>query len=143
MNRGTRFVWTLLPLAAVTMLLPGGGSNRAMAAPVSATLNGLQIVLDDDSGVLLRLSHPGAGTILDTTPEAAGLVDLSQPGEKPDSPATVAARRSEGRQDHEDRRRDHDPLGPVRRPVGRRRRRGDGHVQGGAGWPLGQHELLD
>ena len=96
MKRGTRFVWTLLPLAAVTMLLPGGGSNRAMAAPVSATLNGLQIVLDEDSGVLLRLSHPGAGTILDTTPEAAGLVDLSQPGEKPDSPATVAARRSDG-----------------------------------------------
>ncbi len=94
MNRGTRFVWTLLPLAAVTMLLPDVGSNRAMAAPVSATLNGLRIVLDDDSGVLLRLSHPGAGTILDTTPEAAGLVDLSQPGEKPDSLATVSARRS-------------------------------------------------
>ena len=114
-----------------------------MAAPVSATLNGLQIVLDEESGVLLRLSYPGAGTILDTTPEAAGLVDLSQPGEKPGSIATVSARRSKNRQDHEDRRRDYDSLGPVRRPIGKRRRRGDGHVEGGAGWPLTQHELLD
>ena len=43
---------------------------------------------------MLRLSHPGAGTILDTTPAAAGLVDLSQPGERPGSITTVSARRS-------------------------------------------------
>ncbi|MGO8691407.1 MAG: hypothetical protein ACLQLG_17425 [Thermoguttaceae bacterium] len=94
MNRGTRFAWALLTLAALTMLLPGGGSSAAMAAPVEATLNGLHIVLDENSGVLLRLSHPGAGTILDTTPAAAGLVDLSQPGERPGSITTVFARRS-------------------------------------------------
>ena len=58
MNRGTRFAWALLTLAALTMLLPGGGSSAAMAAPVEATLNGLHIVLDENSGVLLWLSHP-------------------------------------------------------------------------------------
>ena len=70
--------------------------EQGKAATVEATLNGLDIVLDENSGVVLRLSHAAAGTILDTTPEAAGVVDVIQPGEKPDVPVTIAARASKG-----------------------------------------------
>jgi hypothetical protein len=46
---------------------------------VHAVLNRLQIDIDSRSGSILKLSYPGAGTILETTPEKAGILDLACP----------------------------------------------------------------
>jgi hypothetical protein len=49
------------------------------ARVVKVALNGLEIVLDADTGGILRLLCAGAGTILDTAPETATIVDLACP----------------------------------------------------------------
>ncbi len=64
---------------------------------VTATLNGFEIVLDAHTGSILRLSSPGAGTMLDTTAGAAGIVDVAYPVEE-FGPLRLASRYSRGAQ---------------------------------------------
>lgn len=71
-------------------LLGGNSVNE-----VQATLNGLQVSIDAESGSILRLSYPGPGNLLEALPERAGLVDLAYPIEAYD-PLRLASRFSEG-----------------------------------------------
>jgi hypothetical protein len=68
-------------LAAACYLLAGNGSSKATGADrvVTATLNGLEIVLDGKTGGILSMNYPGPGKMLDTTSDAAGLVDVALP----------------------------------------------------------------
>ena len=52
---------------------------KTPAGTVTAELNGLQITLDSRSGSILQLSYPGPGTILKSSPERAGILDLAYP----------------------------------------------------------------
>lgn len=58
--------------------LPGFGTDK-IDKTVEATLNGLNIVLDRNTGSILKMSYPGVGTILDSKPENAGIIDLAYP----------------------------------------------------------------
>jgi hypothetical protein len=44
-----------------------------------ATLNGLHLVLDANSGSILKMSYAGAGTIMDSKSDLAGMIDLAYP----------------------------------------------------------------
>jgi hypothetical protein len=57
---------------------PSGESNRT-AYVVQAVLNGLEIDIDPAGGNILKLSYPGPGTLLETTPEKGRLLDLAYP----------------------------------------------------------------
>ena len=46
----------------------------------SFTLNGLECTFDEQSGALLRLTHPAVGTILETSPGMAGLLNVTYSG---------------------------------------------------------------
>jgi hypothetical protein len=64
--------------------IPARGDQSTAASPpspevVHAVLNQLTIDIDAKSGCILKLSYPGAGTILETTPEKAGLLDMAYP----------------------------------------------------------------
>ena len=80
------------------VLLLHGISSPLHAGPadsVEIDLNGLQIVLDEKSGSLLRLSYPDVGTMLEAEPGRGGLIDLAYP--VPDfEPLRLATRFSEG-----------------------------------------------
>jgi hypothetical protein len=62
---------------------------------VKTTINGLEFVLDKETGSILRLSHPGVGMILDATPDAASVLDLAYPV-KEFEPLRLASRFSHG-----------------------------------------------
>ena len=65
------------------------------AGTVEVRLNGLEVVLDERSGSLLRLSYPGIGTMLEAAPGHGSLIDLAYP--VPDfEPLRLAPRFSEG-----------------------------------------------
>src|SRR5215472_13249022 len=70
-------------------------SSVSSGAEISATLNGLKIVLDDRTGAILRLEYPRVGKILETEPAEAGLVDVAYPLAKFE-PLRLAARHSKG-----------------------------------------------
>ncbi|MCK9411036.1 MAG: hypothetical protein M0Q53_01965 [Prolixibacteraceae bacterium] len=55
--------------------LAAGKENRTK----EATLNGLHIVLDANTGTILKMSYAGTGTILDSKSELAGMIDLAYP----------------------------------------------------------------
>src|SRR5437870_4418820 len=57
------------------------GGSLASAAPqtIEATLCGLKITLDQETGSILELNYPGPGRILQTIPERSSLVDLAYP----------------------------------------------------------------
>lgn len=64
-------------LAATTALAGGPGERTSQA--VTATLNGLEITFDRQTGSVVRLQHAGPGVILETTTAAATLLDLAYP----------------------------------------------------------------
>jgi hypothetical protein len=64
-------------LAATTALAGGPGEHTVQT--VTATLNGLEITFDRQTGSIVRLKHAGPGVILETTVEAATLLDLAYP----------------------------------------------------------------
>ena len=77
-------------LVALVQMCPA-----AEDAGVAATLNGLKIVLDQQSGAIRRLEYPGPGTILEADAAEAGLVDAAYPiGQF--EPLRLAARHSRG-----------------------------------------------
>ena len=56
-----------------------GGETNARPPETRAALNGLEIVLDSDTGAIRKLSCPGPGTLLDAERGEAGLVDVAYP----------------------------------------------------------------
>ncbi len=48
-------------------------------AVVKATLNGLEFTFDSESGSILSMSYPATGTMLQTSRDSAGIVDLAFP----------------------------------------------------------------
>jgi len=69
--------WLLVVLAALS-----AGGAEAVSGPgqvVTATINGLEIALDAKTGSILGLSYPGPGKMLQTTPDAGGILDLACP----------------------------------------------------------------
>jgi len=75
----------VLAVAWIAVASPwsGGRSHLAGAETVSASLNGLEVTLDAQTGSMLRLSHPGPGVLLETTPDRAGIVEVGQPLDNP------------------------------------------------------------
>lgn len=67
----------------------------AKAEVVKATLNGLEITLDSQTGSIIALSHSGPGKILDAEPENASIIDMATPIEKFE-PLRLASRFSKG-----------------------------------------------
>jgi hypothetical protein len=59
--------------------LPGIPAAHAKEPVVHATLNGLQIDIGSAGGNILKLSYPGAGTLLETASEKGRLLDLAYP----------------------------------------------------------------
>jgi hypothetical protein len=73
-------------------------SRNANPATVEATLHGLAITLDSNSGSILRLQYSGTGTtMLDSTPNRATILDLAIPI-KEFEPLRLASRYSHGAQ---------------------------------------------
>jgi len=75
------------PFPGIYLLLlaiPGwcAGAISPAGDTKSATLNGLEITLDPNSGGLLRLAYPGPGAMLETTASDAGLLELAYPLEQ-------------------------------------------------------------
>jgi len=70
-------------IVAILLLLNtaafGDPALRSDPAVVVATLNGLQITIDSNSGSILKLAFPGAGKMLDSLPDRASIIDLAYP----------------------------------------------------------------
>lgn len=79
-------------LLIALMLISGGIS---MGKTVEATLNGLTITLDSDTGGIVKMSYPGPGTMLEASPGETGLIDLAYPI-KEFEPLRLASRYSSG-----------------------------------------------
>ncbi len=84
-----------LPATAAWLSARAEGADETPDRTVAATLHGLEIVLDPQSGSILRLSHPGPGTFLDAAPDAASILDLAYPVERFE-PLRLASRFSRG-----------------------------------------------
>ena len=55
------------------------GKSHDDSHVVHAVLNGLEIDIASDSGNILKLSYPGPGVLLETTPEKGRILDLAYP----------------------------------------------------------------
>lgn len=64
-------------LAMMLAAVLAGGA--VMGDTVKAALNGLRVEFDRESGALVKMSYPGAGTMLDARPGEATLIDLAYP----------------------------------------------------------------
>ncbi len=65
-----------------SLLIFSVGSIVAQQPPqavVKATLNGLEFTFDSESGSILSMSYPATGTMLQTSRDSAGIVDLAFP----------------------------------------------------------------
>ena len=69
---------TRLTTALVSLGLALSGCP-ARAPAVELTLNGLQVVLDDQTGGIRSMRHEGVGELLDASRDTAGLLDLAWP----------------------------------------------------------------
>jgi len=56
---------------------PAGGEKPVNE--IIVTLNGLEIAIDQPTGTILRLSYPGVGAMLQSSPERASAIDLAYP----------------------------------------------------------------
>jgi len=66
-------------LAFLVIFISPNKASDKINKSVVATLNGLQIVIDENSGSILKMSYPGVGTILESKSERAGMIDLAYP----------------------------------------------------------------
>lgn len=66
---------TLAIFAAAAIL----ATSASAAKTVDATLNGLQISVDADTGSILRMEYPGPGVMLEQGVERASAIDLAYP----------------------------------------------------------------
>ena len=90
-----RHIFIALTIFALTAPILGDEAMKKPAGTVTAELNGLQITLDSRSGSILQLSYPGPGTILRSSPDRAGILDLAYPV-KDFEPLRLASRFSDG-----------------------------------------------
>lgn len=69
--------------SVVFAVLSAGGAEAGSGPGqvVTATINGLEIALDAKTGSILGLTYPGPGRMLQTTPNAGGILDLACPQE--------------------------------------------------------------
>jgi hypothetical protein len=63
---------------AILPLLPNLYAGN-VGKSFEADLNGLHIVLDGNTGSILKMSYPGVGTLMDSKPGQAGMIDLAYP----------------------------------------------------------------
>lgn len=82
---------TLALLAATAVL----ATSTSAAKTVDATLNGLQISIDADTGSILRMEYPGPGVMLEQSVDKASTIDLAYPV-KPMEALRLASRYSQG-----------------------------------------------
>ena len=80
----TRIACLVVLAAAIPAMVRGAQASEPIEpakgpATLTVTLHKLKIELDGRTGSLLRISHPGAGTVLETTAEHASLIDLACP----------------------------------------------------------------
>jgi len=66
-------------LAAAGLAVAGGRTMADANGTIEATLNGLSIAIDGNTGSIVRMSYPGPGTMLDAKPDQAGIIDLAYP----------------------------------------------------------------
>ena len=66
---------TLVIIAAAAIL----ATSASAAKTVDATLNGLQLTIDADSGSILKMAYPGPGTLLESSPDNASILDAAYP----------------------------------------------------------------
>jgi len=87
----------LVRIAVVLATVPVQAASAADPSPppVTVKLNGVEIALDASSGSILRMSRGDVGTVLDTTPDCASIVDLAYPIERFE-PLRLASRFSQG-----------------------------------------------
>ncbi len=71
----------LLRLAIAWLIIstPACLASQVVKPPLEATLNGLHLVIDGNTGGILKMSYPGAGTILESKAGGAGMLDLAYP----------------------------------------------------------------
>ncbi len=84
----------MLALGTPTAVWAEPLGNKA-SATVSARLHRLQVTLDTATGSILRLEHPGPGTVLETTADQASIIDLAYPIPQFE-PLRLASRFSQG-----------------------------------------------
>jgi hypothetical protein len=87
----------LIAIACTAFLTAVLTTNTAIAATSDVTLNGLHVSVDNDTGSILRLAYDGPGTILEQSPQRAGMIDLAYPIDKFE-PLRLASRFSHGAQ---------------------------------------------
>lgn len=85
-------ITSALALVAAAALLV---SSAATAKTVDATLNGLSVSIDADTGSILRMEYPGPGVMLDSSVEGGSAIDLAYPV-KPMEALRLASRYSHG-----------------------------------------------
>src|SRR3954471_10512860 len=61
------------------LLIISASRAQQSADVVKATLNGLEFVFDAQSGSIVGLQHAGTGTMIRTSPDSAGMIDLAFP----------------------------------------------------------------
>jgi len=88
---------TTVAAAILAALGPAQAGEPQQKGPgtLTATFHKLKIELDGRTGSLLRIGHPGPGTVLETTAEHASLIDLAYPIEDFE-PLRLASRYSWG-----------------------------------------------
>lgn len=69
-------ITSALALVAAAAIL---ASSASAAKTVEATLNGLQLSIDADTGSILRMVYPGPGTLLESSPDKASILDAAYP----------------------------------------------------------------
>ena len=74
----------LVHMCCLSMFWPA----QALGKPI--TLNGLECTLDEQSGALLRLAHMAIGTILETLPAKASLINITYPGKVLEPKGSIA-----------------------------------------------------
>lgn len=83
--RAIRSILSLMATACVC--------TSALGGTITTKLNGLEIGVDETNGAIVRLAYPDVGTILESSAESAGLLDVAYPI-KPFVPLRLGSRYS-------------------------------------------------
>ncbi len=78
--KDTSAVSLIAPLLSLTLFAASADAESGgQGDTLQVTLNGLAIRIDRSSGSIVGLTYPGPGTLLDTTADQAGIIDLAYP----------------------------------------------------------------
>jgi len=70
-------------------------TSVSAAKTVDVVLNDLELTIDADTGSILKMAYPGVGTLLESSPDKASIVDMAYPVEKFE-PLRLSSRFSRG-----------------------------------------------